>query len=152
MRKGRLVFGALGVAALTACGHVFPAGERLLPQSYGPPFGAALKANIPAHPHNPADDERHAAADEAKNKKYNSHAACTSALLAQLSRHARGPEHLVRISSVETLGHYEHDGAVHEYRCADYVLSYRAWCPSGSGSGEHHKKAPGACKDEGNAH
>lgn len=120
------------LVALPACGKRFPFGENLLPETYGPPFGAALKDNLPEHPHNPAGEERHAAADPEEHRRYASHAACNAAMVRFLGNHSprHGP---VAISSVETLGHYEDHGVVHEYRCSDYVLSYRSWHAEGHG-------------------
>jgi hypothetical protein len=131
--------GVLGAAplllALSACGHHFPAGEKLLPQSYGPPFGDELHTNIPHHPHNPGESERHAAADAAKNRNYGSHADCGRAMTTRLAGHegASGP---VAITSSESLGHYIDGAVVHEYRCTGTTLSYRAWHREGHG-GEH---------------
>lgn len=141
MQKGRwlgLALAAGVLATLPACGHRFPFGEQLLPETYGPPFGSALKQNLPEHPHNPAQDERHAAADSEKNKLYRSHAACHAALRAAVLEHGGAESDVVRISSIESIGHYRHDGVIHEHRCADYVLSYRAWCPAAPGHGEAH--------------
>jgi hypothetical protein len=145
---------ALGAAALAGCGHKVPFGERLLPESYGPPFGAALKDNQPHHPHHPASAERyaHAAHDEART--FRSHAACHAALEAAVAGHGEHA-HVVRISSVESLGHYEAAGEVHEYRCAGAVLSHRSWCRNAAVHGpvgEAHKKAEGGCQGESPAH
>lgn len=154
MAKGRTfcVLAGTALLALAGCGHRFGFGERLIPESYGPPFGSALKANQPEHPHNPAAEERHAAADPEKNETFRSHAACNATLGRRIAAHGAGPERIVRISSIETLGHYEADGAVHEYRCTDFVLRYRAWCTGGSGHGEAHKKPEDSCKAEGTGH
>lgn len=138
---------------LAACGHRFPFGEKLLPQSYGPPFGAALDANRPEHPHNPASSERHAAADAEKNRAYRDHAACHGALERDvLAHHGK----ITRVSPIESIGHYQEGGVTHEHRCSDYVLSYRSWCPSGAAEGgehkEMHKKPEAACKGEGSGH
>jgi hypothetical protein len=138
MKHGRLIWGSAAAAALIvlpACGHRFPAGERLLPETYGPPFGSALKANIPEHPHNPADSERHAAADSEKNKTYSSHDTCHAALRAAVLAHGGAEENVVRISSIESMGYYAQGNAIHEHRCTDHVLSYRAWHPAGEGGG-----------------
>lgn len=151
---------AAALAVLPGCGKRFPFGERLLPESYGPPFGAALKANLPEHPHNPAGEERHAAADAQENRTYGSHAACNAAMRARFARHAAAPHpsgphaaggpagaarssdhgHAgadnphgpVQISSIESVGHYRAAGVTHEYRCTNYVLSYRAWRQEGA--------------------
>lgn len=180
MTAGRLMVSAAAAAALVllpGCGKRFPFGERLLPETYGPPFGSALKANIPEHPHNPASEERHAASDVEENRTYPSHAACNAAMRAAFSRHAAGghgaahgashnvagagdhhasghsqaghaaapaahgenPHGPVAISSIESVGHYMAGDTVHEYRCTNYTLSYRAWYPEGArhGSGGH---------------
>lgn len=135
-----------GTLLLAGCGKIFPFGERLLPGTYGPPFGSALKDNQPHHPHNPAADERHAQADAAESRRYRSHQACHAALVASVSRHAHGQ--VERISSLETIGHYKIGDIVHEQRCSDYVLSSRSWCVTGGtggGHGEAHKRGePGA--------
>lgn len=131
-----------GAALLAGCGKIFPPGERLLPVTYGPPFGSALKDNRPHHPHNPAGDERHAQADPAEARHYGSHSACHAAMLASVSGHAHGE--VVRISSLESVGHYRTGDVVHEQRCSDYVLSSRSWCvnaSAGGGHGEAHKRA-----------
>lgn len=169
MGMGRVVIWAAAAAALVvlpACGKRFPFGERLLPESYGPPFGSALKDVIPAHPHNPADAERHAASDAEENRRYASHAACNAAMRARFAGHAAAPDASghgtpaaaapvhhggeaaearhgsgpapdphgpVQISSIESVGHYTAGDIVHEYRCTDHVLSYRAW----------HREEPG---------
>lgn len=133
MAIGRVVICGAAAAALVvlpACGKRFPFGERLLPESYGPPFGSALKDVIPEHPHNPADAERHAASDAQENRRYASHAACNAAMRARLFPDPHGP---VRISSIESVGHHTAGDIVHEYRCTDQVLSYRAW----------HREEPG---------
>lgn len=91
MLWGRMLMLGAAVAALVmlpGCGKRFPFGERLLPESYGPPFGSALKDNLPEHPHNPASEERHAAADAEENRIYASHAACNAAMRAVFARHA----------------------------------------------------------------
>lgn len=133
-----------GIVALAGCGKIFPLGERLTPGTYGPPFGSALKDNQPHHPHNPASAERHSQADSAHSRTFGSHAACHTALSAAVAAHDKG--RVVRISSVETLGHYEDHGEVHEQRCSDYVLSHRSWCANasrapGGGHGKAHKRA-----------
>ena len=138
MKQGRLGLAAAALAALAGCGHSFPFGEKLLPETYGPPFGSALKANLPEHPHNPADSERHAAADSEENKTYSSHDACHAALRAAVLAHGGEEENVVRVSSIETIGHYTHDDIVHEHRCTDHVLSYRAWHPARHG-GSHEE-------------
>ncbi len=160
---------AAAVVALPACGYRFPVGEKLLPESYGPPFGAAITPNLPKHAHNPADEERYSAADGGESKVYRDHKACHAALVAAVKRHGGGEEDVKSISSIETIAHVQPGAAepVHEYRCTDYVLSYRAWC-RGSGHGEEHggehakpeeghdephrKKPAHGCKSEGNAH
>ena len=150
MDAKRWIVGTLAVVAVTGCGHMFPAGEQLLPETYGPPFGSALKDNLPHHPHNPASDERHAASDPEESRTYRSHAACHAALTATVARHGQSGR-IVRLSSIESVGHYEAKGEVHEHRCHDYVLSHRSWCASGSdggGHGEAHKKGEGACDGE----
>lgn len=149
MRRGRFLLWALAPAALAAlagCGHRFAFGEQLLPESYGPPFGSALKQNLPEHPHLPADEERHAAADSEKNKRYRSHQACHAALSAAVLSHGGAERDVVRISSIESLGHYRDGDIVHEHRCTDYVLSHRSWCAAkeqGDGHGEGHGEAHG---------
>ena len=152
MDQGRWLLWAMPAAALLAlpaCGHRFPFGEKLLPESYGPPFGSALKQNLPEHPHNPASDERHAAADSEKNKIYRSHEACHAVLRAAVLQHGGAEADVVRISSIESIGHYRHQGVIHEHRCTDYVLSYRSWCPASPAQGGHggtgHKRAEPAC-------
>lgn len=143
---------ALGL--LSACGHNFPLGERLLPASYGPPFGSALKDNQPHHPHNPAAAERHAAADSAESRQYGSHQACHAALSSSVAAHdAHG--RVERISSIESIGLYEAGGVVHEQRCSDYVLSHRSWCVTGdasSGHGNAHKRAEPGCGGDTSQH
>lgn len=143
MRRGHGFALLAGAALLSGCGKIFPPGERLLPVTYGPPFGSALKDNRPHHPHNPAADERHAQADAAEARHYRSHQACHAALLASVSSHAHGK--VERISSLETVGHYKLGDVIHEQRCSDYVLSSRSWCVTGGaggGHGEAHKRAP----------
>ena len=135
-----------GTLLLAGCGKIFPPGERLLPATYGPPFGSALKDNRPHHPHNPAADERHAQADAAQSRRYRSHQACHAALDGWVSRQPHGQ--VERISALESVGHYRLGDIVHEQRCSDYVLSSRSWCVSaetGGGHGQAHKRAePGA--------
>jgi hypothetical protein len=142
---------ATALAVLPGCGKRFPVGEHLLPETYGPPFGAALKANMPEHPHSHGDLERYAQADGAESKTYRTHAACHAALQAAVQAHHGKVE---RISLTETVGSYDHEGVVHEHRCTDYVLSHRSWCAPAAGHGEQHKrKAPdAACKGEGTHH
>jgi hypothetical protein len=123
--------------ALPACGKTFPFGERLLPETYGPPFGSALKDTIPEHPHNPAHEERHAAPYAAENKRYASHQACHDALVAKVREHGGSERDVVRISSIESMGHATQAGVTHEHRCNGYVLSYRSW-QTGDGHGEAH--------------
>ena len=137
--RGRSFLAILSVSALglAACGKHFPVGERLLPESYGPPFGPSLEKARPHHPHNPASSERHALADERENRVYGSYAACNAALRAQLTAHA-GAEGPTAISSVEAVGHYEAAGVVHEYRCAGPSLSTRSWRQGGEGHGDGH--------------
>ena len=132
----------MAALALGGCGHRFPALERLLPESYGPPFGRGIAANLPHHPHSPAESERHAEADAEKNRLYSSHARCMAAMRTVLAAHgeASGP---VAISAIEAVGHYEQAGVVHEYRCTDFTLSHRAWHREGHGGG-HHGAAPAA--------
>lgn len=140
---------AAALAALAACGKTFPFGEKLLPQSYGPPFGDEVARNQSPHPRNPGSSERHSAADAAKSKTFVSHAACRTALEAAVRPH--GAPKLVTISSVETLAHYDISGEVHEHRCSDYVLSHRSWCKFGtaeSGHGQAHRKVKAKCKQE----
>jgi len=159
---------AAALAALPACGYRFPVGEKLLPESYGPPFGAAITPNLPKHAHNPADEERFAAADDSESRIYRDHKACRAALLAAVKRHGGGDGDVKTISTIEAVAHVEAGAAepVHEYRCSDYVLSYRAWCrasghgggaedgqgkPEG-GQGDAHKKPEEGCKASGDAH
>jgi len=144
MRAGHGFALLAGTLLLAGCGKIFPPGERLLPASYGPPFGSALKDNRPHHPHNPAADERHAQADAAQSRRYGSHQACHAALVASVSVHAHGQ--VERISALESVGHYKLGDVVHEQRCSDYVLSSRSWCVTASaGGGQAHKRAePGA--------
>lgn len=125
------------LAVLPACGKRFPFGERLLPESYGPPFGSALKDVIPDHPHNPAAEERHAASDAQENRRYASHAACNAAMRARLA--AGAPHGPVPISSIESVGHSTAGDIVHEYRCTGSVLSYRAWHRQEAGHGNGHQ-------------
>jgi hypothetical protein len=148
------LWSVIASALLAGCGHAVPFGERLLPESYGPPFGAALKDNQPYHPHHPASAERYAHASHEEARTFRSHAACHAALEAAVAGHG---EHgrVVRISSVESLGHYEEGGEVHEHRCAGPVLSHRSWCRNEAGhagAGEAHKKAEGRCEGESSAH
>ena len=160
MKTNRVLGWAIGgaaVVALSACGKNFPIGEKLLPQSWGPPFGDEIARNQPPHPHGPASSERHAAADSAKSKTYGSHASCLRALEAAVRPH--GAPRLVTISSVEALAHHEEAGEVHEHRCSDYVLSHRSWCKYGLDEGGHgagHKigqsKLKAACKREAGDH
>lgn len=146
---------AIACTILAGCGKIFPLGERLLPASYGPPFGSALKDNQPHHPHNPAADERHAQADAAQSRRYGSHQACHNALVASVSAHAGGQ--VARVSSIESIGHYQSGGIVHEQRCSDYVLASRSWCVGaaeghGGGHGEAHKRAEPACGGANSGH
>jgi hypothetical protein len=141
---------AIAVTALAGCGHSVPFGERLLPQSYGPPFGAALKDNQPHHPHHPAPAERYAAAQESRT--FRSFALCHAALEAAVRSHGEHG-HVELISSVESIGSYEEGGEVHEQRCAGPVLSHRSWCKApASGRGETHKKPSEACQSESTGH
>lgn len=143
---------------LGACGKIFPPGERLLPATYGPPFGAALKDNQPHHPHNPASSERHSQADGADSRRYGSHAACHAALIRAVAPYG-DKGRVVRISTIESLGLYEVGGEVHERRCADYVMSARSWCATeaahgalaGGGHRDAHKRAE-ACGPENSSH
>jgi hypothetical protein len=147
---------AAAIVALSACGKNFPIGEKLLPQSWGPPFGDEIARNQPPHPHGPASSERHAAADSAKSKTYVSHAACLRALEAAVQPHPAAK--LVTLSSVEALAHYQEGGEVHEHRCSDYILSHRSWCKYGTeeSHGEGHKvgqrKLKVVCKREAGDH
>lgn len=144
---------AAAVVALPACGKTFPFGEKLLPATYGPPFGAEVQRNLPKHPHYPAGEERHALVDSSAAKAYRNHATCHAALRAAVEGHGKGPR-VMEISPIESIGFYEAEGAVHEYRCSDYKLTHRSWCASAEGGvhGEAHKKgggqktADGACK------
>jgi len=134
--------GGIGLAlALAGCGYRFPVGEKLLPESYGPPFGPDVQRNLPPHPHNPALDERLAAADSAKNKHYRNHQACHAELIAAVKRRGGDEAQVTRISAIESMGYAEEKAPdrVHEYRCSDYVLSYRAWCRTGGHGGDHGK-------------
>lgn len=146
--KRLLIF--LGVVALGGCGHALPLGERLTsPATYGPPFGSALRDNVPHHPHYPAARERYALTSEHGARHFRSGQACQAALTAAVGGH--GPHQRVeRISSVEWIGLYEHDGEVHEYRCAGGTLTHRSWCRGEShaaGGGHDARKAPDeACK------
>ena len=145
MRIRCWITAAAAAAMLSGCGHNFPFGEKLLPETYGPPFGSALKDNLPHHPHNPAADERHAAADSAESRRYRSHAACHAALEAAVTQHHGA---VVRISSIESMGHYRAGDEIHEHRCHDYVLSHRSWCVPGDGGNGHgavHKRAESSC-------
>jgi len=135
--RGYAVLTLSCLALLAGCGERFAAGERLLPASYGPPFGDALYR--PHHPANPASGERHAEFLGEESRTYSSHETCNAAmqrLLAGPGEH-HGP---VAISSMETLAHHVSDGVTHEYRCSSYTLSRRAW-PSGEGQGEAHAPA-----------
>lgn len=157
MKTNKVLGWAVAVAAaalLPGCGKNFPVGEKLLPQSYGPPFGDEVARNQTPHPHGPGSSERHSAADSAKNKTYASHAACRAALQAAVQPH--GGAELVTLSSVEALAYHEVGGEVHEHRCSDYVLSHRSWCKFGLAQ-EHKRKLAGkpeaACKTQaGNRH
>lgn len=147
---------ACGAAALSACGHAVPFGERLLPETYGPPFGAALKDNQPHHPHHPAAAERHAQASGEEARRFRSFEACHAALEAAVAGHGEHVQ-VVRISSVESLGLYEDKGEVHEHRCAGAVLSSRSWCRAdsrhaGAAGAQAHKVDESACSGEGSAH
>ncbi len=148
MRANR-VFGwavaAAALAVLPGCGKNFPAGEKLIPQSYGPPFGAEVERNQKPHPHQPGSSERHSAADTDKNKTYASHALCRAALTAAVQPHPDGK--IVTLSSMEAIGYYDKGAEVHEHRCTDYTLSHRAWCKFGAeegGHGEAHGEEHGA--------
>jgi len=144
-----LVWGAAAAAvlALPACGKRFPFGEQLLPETYGPPFGAEVTRNLPKHAHYPAGEERHALVDASEAKTYKSHAACHAALETTVRAHKDGK--VERISSIESLGSYRAGAEVHEHRCSDYLLTHRSWCQAaGQGAhGEAHKKPGSACKD-----
>ena len=156
MRAKRLLGWAAAAAALAilpGCGKNFPIGEKLLPQSYGPPFGDEVARNQVPHPHGPGSSERHSASDSAKNKTYKSHAACRAALEAAVRPH--GAPELVTISSVEAIAHHEESGEVHEHRCTDYVLSHRSWCKFGLAEAQHSKmsrKPEAACKSQAGDH
>lgn len=151
-RRVMWVAAAVAVLALPACGKRFPFGEHLLPESYGPPFGAEVSRNLPKHPHYPASEERHALVDSSEAKIYKSHAACHAALERAVQAHGDGGQ-VVRISGIESLGSYRAGAQVHEHRCTDYSLTHRSWCQASDsgGHGEAHKKAPGQagdpCKD-----
>jgi hypothetical protein len=84
------------LAILPGCGKNFPIGEKLLPQSYGPPFGDEVARNQVPHPHGPGSSERHSASDSVKNKTYKSHAACRAALASRgaAAWRARARHHL----------------------------------------------------------
>ena len=146
MKRDELLVWAGAVAAiiaLPACGKNFPIGEKLLPATYGPPFGAEVDRNLPKHPHYPAGEERHALVDSSEAKTYRDHAACHAALRVAVDGHGKGAS-VMEVSPVESLGFYEAGGAVHEYRCNDYKLTHRTWCTSAQGGhGEAHKKAGG---------
>jgi hypothetical protein len=154
MKANRLVLGIMAaavLAALPACGKRFPFGEKLLPETYGPPFGAEVSRNLPKHPHYPAGEERHALVDSSAAKTYKSHAACHAALETAVRAHGASGK-VVRISAIESLGSYRVGAQVHEHRCSDYTLTHRSWCQAGEsgGHGGAHKKAPNqadACKD-----
>lgn len=152
MKSNKLLVWTAAVAAaatLAGCGKTFPFAEKLLPETYGPPFGEEVPRNQTPHPHNPGSSERHAAADSAKSKTYVSHNACLAALQAAVQPHAEAK--LVTISSVEALAYYDAGGEVHEHRCTDYVLSHRSWCRfgfDGGGHGEAHRKLKTACKQQ----
>ena len=152
MRARLLICAA--IIMLAGCGKIFPPGERLLPATYGPPFGAALKDNQPHHPHNPASAERHSQAYSGDARRYRSHAACHAALIRLVTPY-RDKGRVVRISAIESLGLYEAGGEVHERRCADYVMSARSWCAEtphgGGGHAEAHKRAD-ACGGESQGH
>jgi hypothetical protein len=156
MRAKRLLGWAAAAAALAilpGCGKNFPIGEKLLPQSYGPPFGDEVARNQVPHPHGPGSSERHSASDSVKNKTYKSHAACRAALQAAVRPH--GAPELVTISSVEAIAHHEESGEVHEHRCTDYVLSHRSWCKFGLAEAQHSKvsrKPEAACKSQAGDH
>jgi hypothetical protein len=144
---------AAALAILPGCGKNFPIGEKLLPQSYGPPFGDEVARNQVPHPHGPGSSERHSASDSVKNKTYKSHAACRAALQAAVRPH--GAPELVTISSVEAIAHHEESGEVHEHRCTDYVLSHRSWCKFGLAEAQHSKmsrKPEAACKSQAGDH
>jgi hypothetical protein len=159
MATSKLVGWAAAAAALvtlSACGKNFPIGEKLLPQSWGPPFGDEIARNQKPHPHSPASSERHAAADSEKSKTYASHQACLAALNAAARAHEETM--LVTISSVEAVAHYQEGVEVHEHRCSDYILSHRSWCKYGAeeSHGEEHKvggrKLKVVCKREAGDH
>jgi hypothetical protein len=148
MKRDKLLMWAAAAAAMAAlpgCGKNFPIGEKLLPASYGPPFGPEVERNLPKHPHYPAGEERHALVDSSAAKTYRDHQACHAALRLAVEGHGKGPR-VMEISPIESLGLYEAGGAVHEYRCNDYKLTHRSWCASAEGGhGEAHKKS-GASK------
>lgn len=152
----RLLALAATAMVLAGCGKIFPPGERLLPATYGPPFGSALKDNQPHHPHHPASAERHAQADSAQSRTYRSHAACHAALTRAVATH--GPHgRVTRVSEVESIGHYELSGEVHEQRCTDYSMSIRSWCAGDAGQGGghdtgHKRAAPSACGAASSSH
>ena len=124
---------------LSGCGEHFPFGEKLLPASYGPPFGSAQYR--PHHAANPAGAERHAEFLAEERHTYSSHEACNAAmqrLLAGPGEH-HGP---VAISSIETLGHHVAGEVTHEYRCSSYVMTRRAWRSAAHGEAEAEAHAP----------
>ena len=156
MKPNKLLMWAATIAAimaLPACGKTFPFGEKLLPATYGPPFGAEVQRNLPRHPHYPAGEERHALADSSAAKSYRTHAACNAALRAAVDGHGEDAR-VLEISPIESIGLYEAEGMVHEYRCNDYKLSHRSWCTAAQsdgqagGHGEAHKKPAGGKSPE----
>ena len=132
MRAGP-IFIISSALLLAGCGERFPLGERLLPASYGPPFGSDRYR--PHHAANPAGYERHAEFLAEESRSFGSHGECNAAMrtyLAEPGEH-HGP---VAISSIETVGHHIAGGVTHEYRCSDYTLSRRAW-RSATGDAAH---------------
>jgi hypothetical protein len=141
MRRVAMVWLGAGSFWLAGCGHHFPAGERLIPATYGPPFGSALHANQPHHPHNPAGSERHAEPDARQDRGYGSYPACRAALARELGARQPGSQ-AVDVSAREAVGHAVQAGIVHEYRCVGPTLSYRAWHQGGEGE-EGHSRGSG---------
>lgn len=125
---------AVATLLLAACGEHFPLGERLLPQTYGPPYGSALRDNIPRHPHSPGDGEREAEVEGAESRHFKTYERCRAELTAELGRHHEAAG-AVDISGREAVGHAQADGVVHEYRCVGPTLSTRSWRRGGATSG-----------------
>jgi hypothetical protein len=147
MRGMRVLGMAAIVSALVvtaACGKRFPIGERF-PITYGPPFGSALKDNLPHKAKAPVADER-GAETLAKYRSFENHGQC-NAHMAQLLAASGGEHHgPVQLSPSESVGHYTSGGVTTEYRCSRYTLTRRGWCDSRSPDfarcqeehGEHH--------------